>query len=184
MTRTGHAGDRGHSPDAQGGRTAGLDLAREGGEQLPANLTCRRTAYRRLVAPGANDQMRESELLAERVDPIAREVSGASDPWDAYAAANRIPTQLLDDMHWLPHGGEVYVAWAVLTDLYETGKTPIPDAHAALRRAADDWVQRSDVPTVEFIEGWLARVSDVTTSLFDSDGDWWRSPSQEDNRKT
>lgn len=81
---------------------------------------------------------RAAALFSERIDPIAREVLAARDPWDAHEAAGRVGAALSDELDWLPHAGGIYVAWAELEDLYETGKTPIPDAHAALRQAATD----------------------------------------------
>ena len=84
---------------------------------------------------------------------------------------------LPDDWPELPHGGGIYVTWAELTDLYDTGKTPIADAHAALRQAATNWLERPDLPTEAFIENWLKETVSVTRSLVDRDGNWWGSPS-------
>lgn len=87
------------------------------------------------------DLEREWALFTQSVDPHARTVIAAAKPWDAYDAALRIPGALLDDWAWLPYGGVIYTAWAQLADLYETGKTPILDAHTALRRAAEAWLE-------------------------------------------
>lgn len=123
------------------------------------------------------EQDRETELYLHKLDPIARNVVAASDPWDAYREALTVSGQLLDDLEWLPHGGRIYVAWAQLADVYDTGKTPIPDAHSALRHAASAWLDRSGPPTREHIEKWLDQTENVVRSLFGQDGDFWHPPS-------
>jgi hypothetical protein len=125
----------------------------------------------------ASEQQRESELLSRGIDPIAREVLDLDDPWDAYHAAQRVEGALPEDWPELPHGGATCVAWAGLTDLYATGKTPIAEAHGALRQAASNWLERPGPPTQAFIENWLSETSDAVRSLVDRDGDWWSSPS-------
>jgi len=125
----------------------------------------------------SSEQQRESELLSGGIDPIAREVLDLDDPWDAYHAAHRVEGALPEDWPELPHGGATYVAWAGLTDLYDTGKTPIADAHAALRKAASNWFERPGLPTGAFIENWLEETAAAVRSLVDRDGDWWRSSS-------
>jgi hypothetical protein len=120
-------------------------------------------------------QARESELYSLRLDPIARDVLAATDPWDAYREANKVSPQLTADFEWLPHGGEVLVAWAELADVYDTGKTPITDAHAALRQAASIWLDRPGLPNAEHIERWLRRAHDAAHALFRRDGDFWHS---------
>lgn len=126
--------------------------------------------------PG-DEQTRESEIFAQRIDPIAVEVISATDPRDAYRAATGISDALVEDLHWLPHGGRMYKAWAELADLYETGKTPIPDAHAALQRAASEWLNRAESPTEAFIEKWVVEANDAARALVDRDGNFWRAPS-------
>jgi hypothetical protein len=93
------------------------------------------------------DAQREARLLSTQVDPLVRVVLDADDPGDAYRAASGIPDALVGALEWMPHGGSLYTTWAETTDLFETGKTPITDAHAALRRAATDWFARSGDPT-------------------------------------
>ena len=76
------------------------------------------------------------------------------------------------------HGGAVFIAWADLEDLYETGKTPIPDAHAALRQAAIDWLARPSVPNMAaYIEKWIAEADQIATAFVERDGGFWTSPS-------
>ncbi len=121
-------------------------------------------------------QARASERYRQLVDPVAVEVLVATDPWDAYRTANKVPNQLAVDLEWLPHGGSVYVAWAELTDSYETGKTPIADAHAVLRQAASAWLDRPGLPDGQHVERWVREATATLHSLFLCDGDFWRSP--------
>ena len=76
----------------------------------------------------------------------------------------------------LPHAGEVYVAWSELADVYETGKTPIPDAHSTLRLAAETWLDRPEQPDAGFIAEWVSDAADAVSSLFKRDGNWWYDP--------
>jgi hypothetical protein len=119
------------------------------------------------------DEERESRLLSTEVDPVVRAVLDAADPWDAYKAANDIPDSLVDELDWMPHGGSLYTAWAELTDLFETGKTPIPDAHAALRQAATSWLARTGQPTAAFLEMWLERTRASINAVVLRDGNFW-----------
>lgn len=102
----------------------------------------------------AADLKREWQLL-QRVDPIAREVLTATDPWDAYAAANGASAVLVDELTWMPHGGQVYVAWQELTDLFEVDETPLESAHHALRHAATRWPSKPEQSNSGFLAGWL-----------------------------
>jgi hypothetical protein len=96
------------------------------------------------------DLEREWRLLQE-IDVVAREVLAATDAWDAYAAANGASGSLVDDLTWMPHGGQVYVAWAELTDLFEIGETPLERAHDVLRKAAIRWLQEPEKPDPVFL---------------------------------
>ncbi len=93
-----------------------------------------------MAVTSESDQARESSFVAAAVDPLVQRVLDAAEPWAAYDVAFTIPGALLDALDWMPHGGALYAAWAELTDLFEGGKTPIPEAHAALRRAATRWL--------------------------------------------
>ena len=126
---------------------------------------------------GDDEVAREAALFTERIDPTVRKVLDAEDPWDAYDTVGKLRGDLFDDLDWLPHGGGVFVAWAEVEDLYETGKTPIPDAHAALRQAATAWLARPSAPDKTWVEGWIASTQDAVKVLIDRDGDFWRSPS-------
>jgi hypothetical protein len=128
------------------------------------------------VDPSQSDLERESEFFSHLIDPIAQEILDAMDPWAAYRAGNRV-SDAVGDLPWLPHGGDVYCGWAELTDLYETGKTPIPDAHAALRQAAVDWLAMSTARDASTIDEWIASAATHVSDLVDRDGDFWRSPS-------
>ena len=129
------------------------------------------------VEPNQSDLERESEFFSHEVGPIAQEILDTDDPWDAYRASNRVSDALIGGLSWLPHGGAVYRGWAELTDLYETGKTPISDAHAALRRAAADWLAMSIARDASTIDEWIAKAATSVGDLVARDGDFWRSPS-------
>lgn len=76
---------------------------------------------------------------------------------EAYESVASMRSAMLDYLEWGPHGGEVFAAWADLEDLYATGKTPISDAHAALRQAATTWLARPSHPqAAAYIEKWIA----------------------------
>ncbi|WP_433088896.1 hypothetical protein ACQP1P_21900 [Dactylosporangium sp. CA-052675] len=122
------------------------------------------------------DQERESQLLSAEIDPLAQAILDAAQPWDAYKVAVNIPGRFLDASDWLPHGGPLYRAWAELADLFETGKTPVADAHAALRQAATDWLARPEDSTAASVAMWLERAQTLTNRLFDRDGDFWHGP--------
>lgn len=126
--------------------------------------------------PSDQDDERESRLLSTDVDPVVRAILEALDPWDAYKAANDIPDSLVDELDWMPHGGSLYTTWAELTDLFETGKTPIPDAHAVLRRAATSWPTRTGEPTGASLEIWLEQTEASINAVVHRDGDFWRIP--------
>ena len=76
----------------------------------------------------------------------------------------------------LLHSGSVYVAWSELTDLYDTGKTPISEAHATLQKAATRWLDRPAEPDADFIERWASEASQAVAALYERDGNWWREP--------
>lgn len=119
-----------------------------------------------------SNQARESQFVAAAVDPLAQQVLDATEPWAAYDLALSIPGALLDALEWMPHSA-LYNAWAELTDLFETGKTPLPDAHAALRHAATEWLARPGEPTGAFLDFWLEQTQASTSRLFRRDGDFW-----------
>jgi hypothetical protein len=121
---------------------------------------------------------RELLLLSTTVDPGAQAILDAVDPWKAYWAAMDISGALSDAVLWMPHGGALYIAWTELSDLYETGKTSIPDAHAALRRASNDWLAVSTNRTGPALKAWVARTEALVGKIFERDGDFWRDPGQ------
>jgi hypothetical protein len=72
----------------------------------------------------------------------------------------------------------VFIAWADLEDLYDNGKTPIVDAHAALRQAATQWLARPPAPELDaYIEEWIAHAGQVVGAIIKRDGEFWTSPS-------
>lgn len=127
-----------------------------------------------------DDRAREWAFFTEVIDPVVRDVLALDDAWEAYRRTNDLSGLLTDTSpggSWdLPHSGTVYVAWAELTDLYETGRTPIPDAHAALRQAAARWLDRPAESTSDFIEQWVSEASQAVGAMYDRDGNWWREP--------
>lgn len=84
---------------------------------------------------------------------------------------------MIDPDDELPNVGAVYAEWAELADLYETGKTLIADAHAALRRVASRWLDRPSGPDATFIEQGVSDAADVVGALFERDGNWGHGPS-------
>jgi hypothetical protein len=81
---------------------------------------------------------------------------------------------MIDYLDWGPHGGAVFVAWADLEDLYDTGKTPIPDAHAALRQAATGWLARPSGPIMAaYIEDWIVDAGRTASAVIERDGGFW-----------
>jgi hypothetical protein len=61
-----------------------------------------------------DDNIREWVFYVRVVDPIATDVVAADEPWAAYHPANKASDVLVDDLTWLPHGGEVRLAaWTV-----------------------------------------------------------------------
>ena len=110
------------------------------------------------------------------MDSFVRAALDAEDPWDAYNSVVELRGALSDELDWLPHGGKVFMAWANLEDLYETGKTPIPDAHDAPRQAASEWLARPLGPNRAYIENWVASTGRAVKFFIERDGDFWRSP--------
>ncbi|MGZ4627959.1 MAG: hypothetical protein ACXVYY_05365 [Oryzihumus sp.] len=125
----------------------------------------------------SSDAAREWALLEEKIDPLARAVLAAVEPWDAYRTAMDAAGALTtDELITLPHGGGIYRAWSELSDFFEWEGTPISDAHAALREAAHDWLKRPKEPSDAFIEGWIDGVDDARRFFTRRDGDWWNEP--------
>lgn len=129
---------------------------------------------------GSDDLEDEWVFYARELDPIAEEILSLTDPWQAYHRAIDLQSPLVDTSPgggWdLPHTGEVYTAWAHQTDVYATGKTPIDEAHALLRRAARAWLRRPPRPEPAFIDRWVAEAEASAAALFLRDGDWWHEP--------
>lgn len=78
-----------------------------------------------------DDADREAAFFRDVMDPFVRAVLEAEDPWDAYQSIASMRGAMTDYLDWGPHGGEMFVAWADLEDLYDKGKTPLSDAHGA-----------------------------------------------------
>lgn len=134
----------------------------------------------RLRLMGADDDaVREESYFREVMDPFVRAVLDADDAWEAYESVASMRSAMIDYLDWGPHGGAVFVAWANLEDLYDTGKTPIPDAHAALRQAAADWLARPSGPyeVAAYIESWIAQARRTASAIIERDGGFWTSPS-------
>ena len=132
------------------------------------------------VTEPEDDLEREWAFYALVVDPAVDEVLARADPWDAYHRTHEMMGLLTDTSPggaWdLPHAGEVYAAWATLTDVYDTGNTPIGEAHTTLRTAATAWLRRPARPTADFIEDWVSEANEQAGALFKRDGDWWHEP--------
>lgn len=129
---------------------------------------------------GTGDETaREAQFFQDAVDPYARQILETDDPWVAYESVVDMRGGMLDYLEWGSFGGRVFTAWADLEDVYETGKTPPSDAHAALVRAATMWLARptrdEDVPG--HVARWLIEAERLATELFKRDGDFWPPPS-------
>lgn len=114
--------------------------------------------------------MRQEVFFREVMDPFVRDLLDAPDPWDAYDAVASMRGAMQDYLEWGPNGGEVFGAWADLEDLYDTGKTPIADAHAALRSAAVDWLARPSEPSVDYLAKWVENANRKVAVLIERDG--------------
>jgi predicted RNase H-like HicB family nuclease len=115
---------------------------------------------------------RQVAFFVTNVDRLARSVLAAADPWQAYDFALKISAVLSEALE-LPNTGSAYVAWCELQDLFETGKTPEADAHAALRAAAEEWLARPDPVTEQHLEAWAEHARASASALFRRDGDFW-----------
>ena len=122
------------------------------------------------------DWARARDYFRERISPMVKSIVEEEDPWDAYEGVAHMRGLMLDDLEWLTNGGEAFVAWANLEDTFETGKTPVEDAHKALRDAAVDWLNRS-FDTPDDLADWAKQAQAATLRLRDRDGDWWQEPS-------
>lgn len=115
-------------------------------------------------------------FFREVMDPFVRTIVDAEDPWEGYSAVVSMRGAMLDYLEWGPNGGSVFTAWADLEDLYETGKAPIPDAHAALRRAAAEWLARPSTASSDFVGTWVKRANGTVAALVERDGGFWTPP--------
>lgn len=121
-----------------------------------------------------DDAEREAAFFRDVMDPFDRAVLEAEDPWDAYQSIASMRGAMTDYLDWGPHGGEVFVAWADLEDLYDTGKTPLSDAHGALRQAASQWLARPPMPdTGAYVENWIAETARSVSGFVERDGGFW-----------
>lgn len=122
------------------------------------------------------DLARELAFFRDSLDPFVRRMLEATDPGDAYDAVVDLRGAMIDELEWLPHGGEVFTAWADLEDIYDMGKTPITDAHAALRAAAVDWLDRSSEESPWEVERWIERANALVRAVAKRDGTTWNLP--------
>ena len=127
------------------------------------------------------DAERQRRFFTGSIDPVVRAVLEADNPWEAYRLAGAIADLMTDTSPGgsfdLPHAGQLYVAWAELTDLFATGKTPITEAHAVLRSASERWLGRSEGAAAdESFEVWLAVTSEAVRVLVQRYGDFWSNP--------
>ena len=111
---------------------------------------------------------REWQLLS-RADPAAQAALAAMDPDSAYKAICWSRNDLLDDPE-MPHGGDLYCAWAELEDLYEIGRTTPDRFHALVRVVAEDWLARPAEPSSAWVERWVGDTRDAIAARFKQDG--------------
>jgi hypothetical protein len=111
---------------------------------------------------------REWQLLS-KADPAARAALAATDPDSAYAAICWSRNELLDDPE-MPHGGDLYCAWAELEDLYEIGRTTPEQFHALVRVAAEGWLARPAAQSSAWVEQWVGDTRAAIAARFKQDG--------------
>lgn len=124
------------------------------------------------MSQGANEYERQEVICHEIVDPIARRIVEADDPWTAYRDAVEAAGLVLDQHEWMPDAGEIYVQWMELSDLFDHPNSLLgPDlAYARLRRAASDWLE-SPVE-IGALKRW-AEGSDYFAGAYPKKR-WWR----------
>jgi hypothetical protein len=132
------------------------------------------------VDGAAGELERELAFYHASIDPIVQGLLGSDDPWGAYDAVVDLRGRVFAELEWLPHGGQVFTAWADLEDIYDMGKTPIADAHAALRAAAAEWLELSSEALG--IESWIQRATALVRAISSRDGTFWH-PSNHDSPK-
>lgn len=108
---------------------------------------------------------REWLMFAEAMDPVARRILAARDPWSAYEEANDGYGVLFHDLE-IPHFGGLYTAWAELADLFEVGSTDLDAAHQILRSAAEKWLDRPNKRSGPWVEQWVEQTRDAVDSTF------------------
>jgi hypothetical protein len=130
------------------------------------------------VVAASDETAREAIFFSEVMDPFVRAVLDAGEPWSAYESVVSLRSAMVDYLDWGPHGGAVFAAWSGLEDLYDTGQTPAPDAHAALRQAAIGWLARPfGADMAAYIEEWVAQAGQTSSAIIERDGGFWSSPS-------
>lgn len=123
------------------------------------------------VVAASDETVQEAIFFREVMDPFVRAALDADEPWGAYESIASMRSAMVDYLDWGPHGGAVFVAWADLEDLYDTGKTSASDAYAALRQAATDWLARPSGPGMAaYIEEWIAQAGRTSTAIIERDG--------------
>lgn len=132
--------------------------------------------FRGAVPRRISTTTREWIFLGKEIDPLVRAVLAEEDPWEAYKRVGSVSSAISREMLDLPNGGALYACWAEFQDIFETGKTPVPEAHAALRRASELWLRRPEALSKSFLRDWLSFARKEAGFFFDRDGDWWHEP--------
>ena len=122
------------------------------------------------------DLARELAFYRTSLDPIVRRLLASTGPGDAYDAVVDLRAAMFDELAWLPHGGQVFTAWADLEDIYDMGKTPSADAPAAMRAPASDWLDRSEEESSWNVEQWIERAIALVRAVAQRDGTVWNAP--------
>jgi hypothetical protein len=118
-----------------------------------------------------DDLAKQEAFFRDVMDPYVLVLVDAEDPWAAYEAVASMRGVMHDYLAWGPNGGAAFVAWSELEDVYETGKTPVDEAHAALRQAGVEWLERPAKPSDQYVEAWIARASQAVGVFSARDGD-------------
>lgn len=94
--------------------------------------------------------------IYDGIDPCARKVLDAQDPWDAYNAAYECIGVVDEHLNSLPMSEPIWISWMWAVDVFELEEATPEAAQGVLRRMASEWLRRPTEPDVEFVRRWAA----------------------------
>lgn len=94
--------------------------------------------------------------IYDGIDPCARKVLDAQDPWDAYNAAYECIGVMEEAPRSLPMREPILISWMWGVDVFELEEATPEVAHGVLRRMASEWLRRPTDPDEGFIRRWAA----------------------------